>query len=81
MEDSDKDRVEFNCNYFFCLPCKPFSQVSNTCTYFKNNILGLKLSSSYYSVQIAYIDQEMLIKSASFYIIFFKKRTNQTETS
>jgi hypothetical protein len=23
----------------------------------------------------------MLIKSASFYIIFFKKRTNQTETS
>jgi hypothetical protein len=77
MQNPDQSRVKFNYNYFLCLPCKPLSKVSNTCTDFKNNILGPQISSSDYPVQVACVDQEMLIKSASFYVIFFKKRTNQ----
>ena len=78
MQNSDQSRVKFNYNYFFCLLCKPLCKVSDTCTDFKDNVIRIQISSSYYPVQIACIDQKMLIKSASFYIIFFKKRTNQS---
>lgn len=77
MQNPDKGRIKFYHNYLFCLPCKPLSKVSYTCTDFKDNILRPQISSSDYPVQITCVDQEMLIKSASFYVIFLKKRTNQ----
>jgi len=77
VQDRNKSRIKLDSNYLFCPSRKPFCKVSYSCTDLKNRVLRAQISGSDYPVQIACVNEEMLVKGASFDIIFFKNRTNQ----